>query len=85
MRGGSIILPHCNDQVLSNEKLSFHLGLSIPKPTNSCRIIIKNDNEYFYKNEENGKIIIFDSTYEHYSYNQSNEDQLILFMDFISL
>lgn len=86
MRGGSIILPHCNNQVLSNEKLSFHLGLSIPKPTNSCRIIIKNDNnEYFYKNEENGKIIIFDSTYEHYSYNQSNEDQLILLMDFVSL
>jgi beta-hydroxylase len=61
----------------------MHLGLSVPKPHDTCRLVIKNpDGDYFYVNEENGKMLIFDASYEHYAYNQSNQDRLILFVDF---
>ena len=83
MFGGCLLQPHTDITGLSSGSLAMHLGLSIPKPDNCCRMIIKNeDGEYMYMNEENGKMFIFDATWEHYAYNLSNQDRLILYIDF---
>jgi len=83
MHGGCIIQPHTDITGIHSGSLAMNLGLEIPKPENSCRLIIKNsNNEYTYINEENGKMFIFDATYEHYAYNMSNSNRLILYMDF---
>ena len=83
MFGGCLLQPHTDITGISSGSLAMHLGLSVPKPNNVCRLIIKNSNEeYIYMNEENGKMFIFDATFEHYAYNQSNQDRLILYVDF---
>jgi beta-hydroxylase len=83
MFGGCLLQPHTDITGLSSGTLAMHLGLSVPKPDNTCRLIIKNENdEYMYMNEENGKMFIFDATWEHYAYNLTNEDRLILYVDF---
>ena len=83
MFGGCLLQPHTDITGLSSGSLAMHLGLSIPKPDNTCRLLIKNENnEYMYMNEENGKMFIFDATWEHYAYNLSNQDRLILYIDF---
>lgn len=83
MHGGCIIQPHTDITGIQYGSLTMHLGLQIPKPENSCKLVIKNsNNEYTYINEENGKMFIFDATYEHYAYNMSNSNRLILYMDF---
>jgi beta-hydroxylase len=83
MLGGCLLQPHTDITGLTSGSLAMHLGLHVPKPNDSCRLIIKNnDNEYFYMNEENGKMYIFDATWEHYAYNLSNQDRLVLYIDF---
>jgi len=83
MYGGCILQPHTDITGLSTGSLAMHLGLIIPIPKNTCKLIIKNsNNDYIYMNEKNGKIIVFDATWEHYAYNQSNEDRIILYIDF---
>lgn len=83
MLGGSLLLPHKDITGLSSGSLAYHLGLKIPKPEKSCCMVIKNSsNEYMYMEEQEGKIFIFDATNEHYAYNQTNEDRLILYIDF---
>ena len=63
--------------------LKFYLYLIVPKPDNSCKFIIKNENNEFVQFlESTGKIIIFDPTMEHYTYNQSNSDKVILYIDY---
>ena len=83
MSGGCLLQPHTDITGLSSGSLALHLGLIVPEPTNTCRLIIKNSSgTYTYINEEEGKMLIFDATYEHYAYNQSNQDRLILYIDF---
>jgi len=83
MLGGCLLQPHSDITGIESGSLAMHLGLDIPKLENSCRLNIKNSNgEYTYVNEENGKMFIFDATFEHYAYNLSNSNRLILYMDF---
>lgn len=83
MFGGCLLQPHTDITGLLSGSLAMHLGLMVPQPEHSCRLIIKNDdNEYTYMNEENGKMFIFDATWEHYAYNLTNQDRLILYVDF---
>ncbi len=78
-----MLQPHTDITGQSSGSLAMHLGLSVPKPRDTCRLVIKNSNgEYVYMNEEDGKMFIFDATFEHYAYNQSNQDRLILYIDF---
>jgi hypothetical protein len=60
------------------------MGLIIPKIKNSCKLVLYNDktNQYYYKKEKEGEIIIADTNYKHYAYNLSNEDRVILYIDF---
>lgn len=68
----------------SDNNLILHLGLIIPKPNDSCKLVIKNNsNEYIYKSEKEGQIIIYNNDYENYSYNLSNRDRIILYISFI--
>jgi beta-hydroxylase len=57
--------------------LRYHLGLRIPKDNKNC--YIKVNDEKFHWNEGSG--LIFDDTYEHSVYNNTNEPRIILFID----
>jgi hypothetical protein len=83
MFGGCLLQPHTDITGISSGSLAMHLGLSVPKPDNTCRLVIKNEEgEYMYMNESNGKMFVFDATWEHYAYNLTNQDRLILYIDF---
>lgn len=83
MRGGCVIKPHTDITGLTSNSLELHMGLVIPKPKQTCKLVITNlDGEYVGMEEEEGKVFVFDATYEHYAYNQSNQDRIILYIDF---
>jgi len=55
----------------------YHLGLKIPKDRDNCYIKVANEKFHW----EEGKSFIFDDTYEHSVYNNTNEARMILFID----
>lgn len=57
--------------------LRYHLGLKIPKDRKNCYIKV-NDEKFYW---EEGKSLVFDDTYEHSVYNNTNEHRIILFID----
>ena len=71
---GKYIPPHKGP---CNNYLRYHLALKIPKDQNNCYIKINNI-KYIW-NE--GESIIFDDTYIHEVYNNTNEPRIVLFMD----
>lgn len=77
------ILPHTDDTGISHGSLAMHLGLVIPSK-NLCQLAVQDHNQtYCCKEEQEGKMIVFDATYEHGAYNYSNEPRIILYIDFI--
>jgi hypothetical protein len=83
MTSGCIIEPHTDDTGIKYNSLALHLGLNIPEPNETCKLVIKNNkNEYTNIIESNGKMFIFDASYEHYAMNQSTNNRLILYIDF---
>lgn len=71
---GKVIPPHKGP---STGCLRYHLGLKVPKDKENC--YIKVNNEKFSWDE--GKGLIFDDTYVHSVYNNTNETRIILFVD----
>ncbi|MBM3844829.1 MAG: aspartyl/asparaginyl beta-hydroxylase domain-containing protein [Verrucomicrobia bacterium] len=61
-----------------NGVLRFHLGLLVPEPRSQVRIRIGND---FYHWTE-GKSLIFDDTYNHEVWNDTDGYRVVLFVDF---
>ncbi len=61
-----------------NGILRLHLGLMVPEPREQCRIRIGND---FYSWSE-GKALIFDDTYNHEVWNDTEGYRVVLFVDF---
>jgi len=61
-----------------NGILRFHLGLMVPEPREKCRIRIGND---FYSWSE-GKGIVFDDTFNHEVWNDTEGFRVVLFVDF---
>jgi len=59
--------------------IRYHLGLLIPEPKEKCRIRV----EDIYANWEEGKSIMFDDTYDHEVWNNTDGLRAILFMDII--
>ena len=57
--------------------LRYHLGIKIPKDKDNC--YIKINNEKFNWNEGEG--LLFDDTYVHEVYNNTNEPRIVLFVD----
>jgi len=61
-----------------NGVLRFHLGLLVPEPRDQVRIRIGND----YRNWTEGKALIFDDTYNHEVWNDTDGYRVVLFVDF---
>lgn len=58
--------------------LRYHLGLLIPPQLGACRIQVGNDLGWWAE----GKSLVFDDTYFHQVWNDSDQDRAILFVDF---
>jgi ornithine lipid ester-linked acyl 2-hydroxylase len=57
--------------------IRYHLGLKVPEPKDACRIRINNDIAYW----EEGKSLIFDDTFYHEAWNDTNDYRVVLFLD----
>ncbi len=78
----SILLPHkhipehCGPY---KGVLRYHLALKVPEPNTACKIRVENDVRYW----EEGKSLIFDDTFPHEAWNETDDIRVILFLDFI--
>lgn len=61
-----------------NGVLRFHLGLLVPEPRDQVRIRIGND----FRNWTEGQALIFDDTYNHEVWNDTDGYRVVLFVDF---
>lgn len=57
--------------------LRYHLGLLVPEPREKCRIRVKDE----IKHWEEGKGMLFDDTYDHEVWNDTDGYRAVLFMD----
>jgi ornithine lipid ester-linked acyl 2-hydroxylase len=58
--------------------LRYHLALKVPEPRASCRIRVGSD----IRPWDEGHSLVFDDTYEHEVWNQTDGERVILFVDF---
>lgn len=61
-----------------NGVLRYHLGLKIPGDGSQCRIRVGDDIRHW----EQGGSLVFDDSFEHEVWNDSEEDRVVLFVDF---
>jgi ornithine lipid ester-linked acyl 2-hydroxylase len=59
--------------------LRYHLGLIIPSPGSSCRLRVANE----VRSWQEGKSLIFDDSYSHEAWNDSDCHRVVLFVDFV--
>jgi ornithine lipid ester-linked acyl 2-hydroxylase len=59
--------------------LRYHLGLIIPAPFSSCRLRVADESRSW----QEGRSFIFDDSYNHEAWNDSDRDRVILFVDFV--
>jgi aspartyl/asparaginyl beta-hydroxylase (cupin superfamily) len=57
--------------------LRYHLGLIVPQDAEACRIRVGED----YRHWEAGKSMIFDDTFNHEVWNDTDETRVVLFVD----
>jgi ornithine lipid ester-linked acyl 2-hydroxylase len=57
--------------------LRYHLGLIVPRDAEACRIRVGDDVRHW----EEGKSLIFDDTYNHEVWNDTDETRVVLFVD----
>ena len=57
--------------------IRYHLGLRVPEPKEACRIRVDNTITHW----EEGKSLIFDDTYYHEVWNETNGYRVVLFLD----
>jgi beta-hydroxylase len=57
----------------------FHLGLRVPADPNRAGIRVGPDIEHWTE----GGSLVFDDTYEHEAWNDSDEYRVVLFVDFV--
>jgi ornithine lipid ester-linked acyl 2-hydroxylase len=77
----SILSPHKHipaHRGAYNGILRFHLGLLVPEPRERVRIRIGND----FRNWTEGKALIFDDTFNHEVWNDTDGYRVVLFVDF---
>lgn len=76
----SILAPHYHikpHRGPTNAVIRAHLGLKVPRE--SDKVWIRVDNEYLHWEE--GKVMLFDDTYEHEVRNDTDETRAVLFLD----
>jgi beta-hydroxylase len=59
--------------------LRYHLGLMIPEPASECGIMVDGQTRHW----SNGKSLVFDDTFQHEAWNKTQNDRVVLFMDFV--
>jgi len=57
--------------------LRYHLGLKVPEPAEQCRIRVADEIAYW----EEGESMVFDDTYNHEVWNETDGERAILFLD----
>jgi ornithine lipid ester-linked acyl 2-hydroxylase len=57
--------------------LRYHLGLIVPRDAESCRIRVGED----FRHWQNGKSMVFDDTFNHEVWNDTDETRVVLFVD----
>ena len=57
--------------------LRYHLGLVVPDPNAACRIRVADEVRHW----EEGKSLLFDDTYQHEVWNDTDGERVVLFMD----
>lgn len=65
-------------QGVSRGILRVHLGLIVPKERDKCRLRVKDT----IKTWSPGEIFVFDDTYDHEVWNETNEERVVLLFDF---
>jgi beta-hydroxylase len=58
--------------------LRYHLALKVPEPRAACRIRVGRDTASW----EEGKSLVFDDTYQHEVWNDTDGERVVLFVDF---
>jgi len=58
--------------------LRYHLGLIVPRQKEACRIRVGSDVAHW----EEGRSVVFDDTYMHEVWNDTDEERVVLFVDF---
>ena len=77
----SILSPHKHippHRGAYNGVLRLHLGLMVPEPRDQCRIRVADQYRYW----EEGKVLIFDDTFNHEVWNDTEGYRVVLFVDF---
>lgn len=59
--------------------LRYHLGLRIPEPADSCGIRVGDEVAHW----QEGKSLLFDDTYQHEAWNDTDGVRVVLFMDVV--
>ena len=59
--------------------MRYHLGLLIPEPAESCGIRVDTETRHWAE----GESMIFDDTYEHEAWNDTDATRVVLFVDFV--
>ncbi|MBF2050386.1 MAG: aspartyl/asparaginyl beta-hydroxylase domain-containing protein [Elainella sp. C42_A2020_010] len=57
--------------------IRYHLGLKVPQPRENCRIRVADQIAYW----EEGKSLIFDDTFPHEVWNDTDDYRVVLFLD----
>lgn len=73
---GKHIPPH---RGFYNGVLRYHLGLIVPDDWRSCRIRVGDDVHRWRE----GESVVFDDTYEHEVWNDTDQERVVLFVDFL--
>ena len=58
--------------------LRYHLGLIVPRDKEACRIRVDTEVAHW----EEGRSLVFDDTYMHEVWNDTDEERVVLFVDF---
>jgi ornithine lipid ester-linked acyl 2-hydroxylase len=59
--------------------LRYHLGLQVPEPREGCRIRVGDDIRHW----DEGGSMVFDDTYNHEAWNDTDGTRVVLFMDVV--
>ena len=59
--------------------LRYHLGLLVPREKEKCRMRVDNE----YRHWEEGRSLIFDDTFRHEVWNDTDSTRAVLFVDFV--
>jgi ornithine lipid ester-linked acyl 2-hydroxylase len=59
--------------------LRYHLALKVPEPVSACGICVKDEVRHW----QEGKSLVFDDTFRHSAWNDSNDIRVVLFLDFM--